>query len=226
MSDATLDASGAKPISRVGKIAFVTFLTLVSLGTLTVMAPFVLMQKFWIPGASMYPSLYIGDYVLATHAAYDVSLKRGEIVVFYVGHDTQRTVWVKRLIGLPGDRVAVRAGQLMINGTPVERHPVGERHVDHGFDMLPAFEETLPGGRKIEVLDALPDGHFDNFAEVTVPADHYFVMGDNRDNSYDSRAMDRLGFVARADIIGKPKFIYFSVGDRGIRLDRMGRFVN
>lgn len=222
MSDATLDASGAKPISRVGKIAFVAFLTLVSLGTLTVMAPLLVLLKFSLPSASMQPTLQIGDHVLATHIAYDSNLERGDVVVFR----SSDVIFAKRIVGLPGERVALRDGQLIINGIPVERRSVGDREYGDDFVTQRVFEETLPGGRKIEVLDDRSDGPYDNFEEMTVPADHYFVLGDNRDNSYDSRALGKIGFVARADMVGKIKFIHFSMGDRGLRLDRMGRFVN
>jgi signal peptidase I len=224
MNDATRDASGSQPLSRAGKIAFISFLTLVSLVTLSVLAPFILMMKFSIPASSMYPSLQIGDYLLAAPLAYDSSLERGEIALMYVGEGERRSVWVKRIIGLPGDRIAVREGQLIINGSPVERRAIGTREIEHGASV-PAFEETLPGGRTIEVLDADPNSPFDNFREVTVPADHYFVLGDNRDNSYDSRAMDRVGFIPREAFVGKPKIIYFSWGEQGLRLGRIGTWI-
>jgi len=207
---------------------------------------------FMIPSGSMLPNLAIGDYLFAAKWPYGYSRyafpfglfhfhgrflaaepKRGDIVVFrYPASDED---YVKRLIGLPGDRVQMRHGQLILNGQAVpkvriaywlmERSPnspcrfVGNYHPapvveqGHVYCRYPRYRETLPGGRSYEVLDQVEGGLGDDTPVYTVPQNHYFVMGDNRDDSADSRfpiAETGVGMLPRDNLIGRPLIMFFS----------------
>jgi signal peptidase I len=174
-------------------------------------------EPFYVPSGSMEPTLLIGDELLATKYPYGYSFaslpaflvlpgserifgalpQRGDVVVFrWPGELTK--FGVKRVIGLPGDRIALRDGQVWINGEAAAIRPDGMGHVEsEDGAMAPAarFIETLPGERKHSILKLEANGQFDNMAEVTVPPDHLFVMGDNRDNSADSRVPVTSGGV-------------------------------
>lgn len=176
-----------------------------------------LAEPFYVPSGSMEPTLLIGDELLATKFPYGygtaslpsfVNLpmtgrvmasmpKRGDVVVFrWPGDESQ--VWVKRVIGLPGDRIALRNGQVFINGEGVklERESNGNVEGDDGQTMPAArFIETLPGGVSHPIFKMTEHGSLDNIDQVVVPPAHLFVMGDNRDNSADSRVPLREGGV-------------------------------
>ena len=191
-----------------------------------------LAQPFYIPSGSMEPTLQIGDALLGTKFAYGYSRwslpyglgpasegrlmgklpKRGDIVIFRLPHDTRSTL-IKRVIGLPGDRVQMVHGRLMINGTLVPLEAAGDGRVEEadGFQhAIDKFTETLPGGSKHTIFKERWDGPLDDTQVFLVPAGHIFAMGDNRDNSSDSRvapADGGVGFipvenlVARADVM-------------------------
>ena len=188
-------------------------------------AVFVCYRLFSIPSTSMAPALPVGSYVVASRLSYgftrhtfdwfdlDIStrwpegeIKRGDIVVFRKSHDRQ-TCFVKRIIGLGGDRVAVRGGRLIINGETVQRHDAGsvaDPLDDHR--SVPSYIETLPGGAHYKVIEAQGDtGYFDETPEFVVPPNALFMMGDNRDNSADSRDMTEsgVGFVPVDYVVGK-----------------------
>lgn len=173
-------------------------------------------QAFKIPSGSMKPTLLIGDHLLVSKSAYGVKLpfsdrvliplgqpQRGEIIVFRFPEDRDKD-FIKRVIGLPGDVLEVRNKMVYINGQPLE-DPWA-----HYSDRI-----ILPPGIQPR----------DNFGPVTVPADTYFVMGDNRDQSYDSRFWfgGKGGFVPKADILGKAMIIYWSWEDDtfGVRWSRL-----
>lgn len=210
-----------------GRIAGITAIALLCLTTASLLAVWLAHMRFSTPTASMAPTLLVGDYLLASRAWWDPDVERGDVIVFDINlRSGQSPVhYIKRVIGMPGDRIALRDGVVSINGTPVERRPVDPIRDDAIARPVPAFEETLPGGRKFTVLEAVDDGTFDTMAEITVPDEHYFVIGDNRDNSYDSRALNKIGFVAREAIAGKARRLYFSWGDRGLRRARIGQAV-
>jgi signal peptidase I len=165
-----------------------------------------LFQPFTIPSASMEPTLLEGDYIIVSKYSYGYSRhsipfsppifhgrifertpKRGDIIVFKLPRDGH-TDYIKRLIGLPGDRIQVKGGVLFINGKQLPRRPLGPVAIDAGYGFIRQamqFEETMPNGRHYTTFDFGPDGDLDNTGVFIVPQDHYFFMGDNRDNSTD-----------------------------------------
>ena len=173
-------------------------------------------QAYKIPSGSMKPTLLIGDHILVSKFNYGIRLplvrstlipvgtpKRGDIVVFIYPEDRSKD-FIKRLIGLPGDRIEIRNKNIFLNGLPwSDTHGV---HVDNLI---------IPGSVQPR----------DNFGPVTVPEGSLFVMGDNRDESYDSRFW---GFVPMKDVLGKALIIYWSWNqeNHGVRLDRLGSILN
>jgi signal peptidase I len=208
---------------------------------------------FMIPSGSMLPRMMIGDYLFVAKWPYGISRyslpfgiggfqgrwfasapRRGDVVVFrYPGSDED---YVKRLIGLPGDRVQMRGGQLFLNGAAVPKVRIADylmprspnspcRYVDpegalpvameqgRAYCRYARYRETLPGGRSYEVLDQVPDGPGDDTRVHIVPAGHYFMMGDNRDDSEDSRyprAVGGVGYLPADNLIGRAQFVFFS----------------
>jgi signal peptidase I len=166
-----------------------------------------LFQPFTIPSASMEPNLLQGDYIIVSKYSYGWSKHsipfspplfdgrilgkaptRGDIIVFKLPRDPN-VDYIKRLIGLPGDKVQVRGGVVYINGKALPRKELPSALVDTGYGTIRAgrFEETNPEGRQYVTQDYGPDSDADNTGVYTVPAGCYFFMGDNRDNSLDSR---------------------------------------
>jgi signal peptidase I len=209
-------------------------------------------QPFWIPSGSMKDTLLIGDFLFVNKMAYGYSRyscpfsmcpitgrilasepERGDVVVFR--HPVNGSDFIKRLIGLPGDTVQLRQGQIILNGQPIPQTPAGqfeETYTRQGpMGHMPRcensagavgvganctksrFTETLPGGRSFDVLNIDTNGFADNTDVFTVPPGQYFFMGDNRDNSQDSRygqAVGGVGFVPGANLIGRADRIMFS----------------
>ncbi len=187
-------------------------------------------EPFNIPSASMVPTLLIGDYLFVSKLSYGYSRhslpfsfppisgrvlftepERGDIAVFKLPSDPS-VDYIKRIIGLPGDRIQMIRGVLHINGQPVPRERIEDAvwH-DNGGNVhrSPRYIETLPGGRAHVILEDRRDtGPLDDTREFTVPDGHYFMMGDNRDNSADSRA--NVGFVPRDNLVGRADVIFFS----------------
>jgi signal peptidase I len=200
-----------------------------------------LAEPFYVPSGSMEPTLLIGDTLLAlkypygysgaslpfqitlpeTGRVFGASPKRGDIVVFRSPADRSQA-WVKRVVGLPGDRIQMRDGVLFINGKSVNLKPdgVGAAEEDDGSGQ-PArrYIETLPGGVSHTIFKIRDNGRFDNTPEVLVPPDRLFVMGDNRDNSADSRVSVReggVGLLPMDNLVGRVDAIVGS-WDLGMR---------
>jgi signal peptidase I len=143
--------------------------------------------------------------------------QRGDVAVFKLPTDT-KIDYVKRIIGLPGDRIQMNDGVLSINGVAVPKLRIEDyvdpRHEAGGrgdSDLVPQYEETLPNGVKYHVLDLSPNESLDTTAEYVVPANHYFMMGDNRDNSRDSRVQSLVGYVPVENFVGRADVIFFSI---------------
>jgi len=192
----------------------------------------VLFQPFTIPSGSMMPTLLVGDYIFVNKFSYGYSKyslpfspnlfsgrifasepTRGDVVVFRFPPNPEID-YIKRLVGLPGDRIQVIDGVLNINGTPVPRSPDGAFTSDYRLDPgtdVPVFRETLDNGVTYDTLDQSPTSRGDNTREFVVPEGHYFMMGDNRDNSLDSRF--DVGFVPAENLVGRASVIFFSLGN-------------
>ena len=191
-----------------------------------------LFQPFNIPSGSMKPTLLVGDYLFVSKYSYGYSRyslpfspplfsgrilgsapERGDVVVFRLPKDDS-TDYIKRVIGLPGDRIKMVDGLLHINGVPVKRERMGDFIDDEGggTDRVRRWRETLPNGVTYESLDLQDNGPLDNTEEYIVPSGHYFMMGDNRDNSTDSRVLSAVGYVPFENLIGKAQIVSFSIG--------------
>ncbi len=194
-----------------------------------------LFQPFNIPSGSMMDTLLVGDYLFVSKFSYGYSQysfpmglgpipdriwseqpKRGDVVVFKLPSDNS-TDYIKRVIGLPGDEIQMIDGVLHINGKAVKRERISD-FVDEdsygGPHRVERYRETLPNGVSYDTLDLTPYGQWDNTKIYKVPAGHYFMMGDNRDNSSDSRVppdMGGVGYVPFKNLVGRADVIFFSV---------------
>jgi len=187
-------------------------------------------EPFNIPSGSMIPTLLVGDYLFVSKYSYGYSRyslplgpplfdgrilehqpQRGDVVVFKLPTDNS-TDYIKRLIGLPGDHIQVIQGVLNINGKPVELRQV-EDFVERSSSLTRVIQyvETLPNGKQHPIIkSAGASGFANNTQEYVVPDGHYFMMGDNRDNSQDSRFLDKVGYVPAENLVGKAQIIFFS----------------
>jgi signal peptidase I len=242
------DPSAEQPKESPGGL--LKFLLIVAIGAWALRS--LVVAPFSIPSGSMLPTMMIGDYLFVSKWPYGYSSasfpfefppfkgrilgsapERGDVVVFEGpgGADV-----VKRVIGLPGDTVAVEAGRLVINGKPVPRERIDDflmpisanspcrvippavamtRPTATGEEgcVYPAYRENLPGGPNYDVLDQTDTSFADKFGPVTVPSGHLFVMGDNRDDSLDSRypvAAGGMGFVPMDRVVGRAEFVFWS----------------
>ncbi len=187
-------------------------------------------EPYHIPSGSMKPTLIVGDKVFVSKMSYGYSKysfpfsiipikdrifsstpNRGDVVVFRYPANPNIN-YIKRLIGLPGDTIQMKDGVLHINSRPVPKELVGH-FTDSDGTKIDKYIETLPNGLKYYVLDRVSDYPVDNTQEFVVPAGHYFMMGDNRDDSQDSRFMDKVGFVPAKNLIGKASRIFISTGE-------------
>jgi len=190
-------------------------------------------EPFRIPSESMDPTLKTGDYVIVTKFSYgfgrqsifDIPLiddrlfwrepKRGNVVVFADPSDPRRTKLIKRVVGVPGDTIEVRNSLLYINGEAADRVNIGPGESNADLDRLGFFyEEPFPSQNgephSHMIWDKVEAAFFDNVGPYTVPEDHLFFMGDNRDSSKDSRA-GSLGPVHRTYLMGRAQFVLFSL---------------
>lgn len=190
-------------------------------------------EPFSIPSESMLPNLLVGDYLLVSKFSYGYSkhsfpgslgpfdgrifekpVTRGDVAVFKFPLDN-RTDYIKRLVGLPGDEIQVRDGALYINGAAVKRERIADFEHPDEDKTYRQYRETLPNGVSYLILDCYADAPetsrclspLDNTPVFKVPPGHYFAMGDNRDNSQDGRA---FGFVPVENLVGRADIIFFS----------------
>ena len=193
-------------------------------------------EPFNIPSESMVPTLLVGDYLFVSKFSYGYSRyslplglplipgrifftppQRGDVVVFKLPRDTDMD-YIKRIIGLPGDRIQMRGGRLYINDKMVERERIEDylARDETGHMVRKArFIETLPGGKKHEIIELTDNGPLDDTEVYTVPEGHYFAMGDNRDNSLDSRVppdapQPGVGYIPTENLVGRAEFLFFS----------------
>ena len=189
-------------------------------------------EPFNIPSGSMKPTLLVGDYLFVSKYSYGYSRhslplslplipgrilmsepERGDIAVFKLPTDN-KTDYIKRIVGLPGDRVQVREGRLYLNDKQVVRRRVADFiEIDElgRVHRTAQFEETLPNGRTHRILEHTDQGQLDNTPVYVVPKGHYFAMGDNRDNSLDSRVLSGVGFVPAENLVGRAEILFFSI---------------
>ncbi len=193
-----------------------------------------LFQPFNIPSGSMIPTLLVGDYLFVSKYAYGYSRysfpfgpdvfsgriwaedpKRGDVVVFKLPRDNE-TDYIKRVIGLPGDEIQMISGVLQINGVPVKKEHISDFVLEDSSGRerhLTRYRETLPNGVSFPVLDLVNEGIGDNTEIYKVPENHFFMMGDNRDNSTDSRFLSEVGFVPFENLVGRAEIIFFSINE-------------
>lgn len=190
-----------------------------------------LFEPFNIPSGSMIPNLLVGDYLFVSKYSYGYSRysfpfgvggfdgriegrtpERGDVVVFKLPSDTSID-YIKRVIGMPGDTVQMINGRLYINDKRIDRKADGMGEYDNGYGgkvPVSVYKETLPNGVVHTIYEENDDGPLDNTEKYTVPEGHYFMMGDNRDNSRDSRVLDLVGYVPFDNLVGRADLIFFS----------------
>ncbi|KRR07410.1 hypothetical protein CQ12_00110 [Bradyrhizobium jicamae] len=214
-----------------------------------------LFQPFYIPARSMMPTLVDGDSLFASKYAYGYSRyslplsprlfsgrifgsvpARGDVVIFRAPRN-DTVDYVKRVVGLPGDRIQIQQGLLYINGVPAQRQRLpdvaGDEACGIGYgNRTKRWRETLVNGVSYETLDCVDNGFYDNTRIYDVPNGHVFVLGDNRDNSTDSRVLSAIGYVPVENIVGRAGLIYFSRkpsidgAPSIVRTERMGTLVH
>ena len=211
-------------------IIFDNLKTLIGALLIAMLIRSLLFQPFYIPSSSMEPTLLVGDRIFVSKYTYGYSRhsfpfspnfsnnrffsktpERGDLVVFKTPADN-RTDYIKRLIGLPGDTIQFVNGDLLINGNKILRDEVETTKVIRcgNFKLeTKSFKETLPNG--VEYLAVYKKrGTLQNTKQFVVPSDHFFLMGDNRDCSKDSRYLDSVGYVNNLNLVGEAQLIFFS----------------
>jgi len=187
-------------------------------------------QPFYIPSSSMEPNLLVGDRLFVTKYTYGYSKhslpfsppifkgrifsnepERGDVIVFKTPADN-RTDYIKRLIGLPGDSIQFKNGKIFLNEKEIKKNSLSKKFkIRCGSSNLEvsAFKEVLPNGKEY-IAVYKKNGTYLNSDKYTVPKDHFFLLGDNRDCSQDSRFLSTVGYVPHVNLVGKAKIIFFS----------------
>ncbi|OYV51579.1 MAG: signal peptidase I [Rhodospirillales bacterium 20-60-12] len=222
-------SSASSSASQSGAFEFVK--TIVYALLIAVVIRTLAFEPFYIPSGSMVPTLLVGDYIFVSKFSYGYSHfslpfapdlfsgrifgsypKPGDVVVFRLPSDPSID-YVKRVIGLPGDTIQVTDGQLYVNGKEVPRTEIGT-YVDTSEGapiVLKEFNENLPDGYTHHILKATSQGFANNTGVYTVPPGDLFMMGDNRDNSEDSRFLNAVGYVPLENVVGRAQFVFFSI---------------
>ncbi len=204
--------------------------TLIGALLIAILIRSLLFQPFYIPSSSMEPTLLVGDRIFVSKYTYGYSkhsfpfspnisnkrflssaAERGDLVVFKTPADN-RTDYIKRLIGIPGDTIQFIDGNLFINEKIIKREPIKNQTIircGNFFLETNTFIETLPNGIK-HLVSYKKKGSLQNTKKFKVPKDHYFLLGDNRDCSKDSRYLDSVGYVNSLNLVGEAKLIFFS----------------
>jgi signal peptidase I len=211
---------------------FDTFKTIVYAVVIALFVRTLGFEPFNIPSGSMMPTLLVGDYLFVSKFSFGYSKhslpfslpliqnriffskpERGDVSVFKLPSDN-KTDYIKRIIGLPGDKIQMKNGRLFINNKIVERHRAPDFIETDNLGNLRRtlqYIETLPNGKAHNILEVWGDkGPLDNTGVFEVPAGHYFAMGDNRDNSQDSRVRPQVGFIPEENLVGKAEVLFFS----------------
>jgi len=198
-----------------------------------------LFQSYNIPSGSMLKNLFVGDYIFVSKYTYGYSKHslpfsiplipnrifssepmRGDVVVFKLPSDG-KTDYIKRVIGMPGDKIQIINGEVYINNQRLSYKEIGvyednnlinrkKKALGCRNEKLKILEETLPNGKSYNILDSDITSYADNTGIYNVPKDHFFVMGDNRDNSQDSRYIKSVGFIPFDNLVGRAELIFFS----------------
>jgi signal peptidase I len=188
-----------------------------------VISPEYHMQSFWTPSGAMVPTLMPRDRIMVDQKRYlGPAPSRGDVVVFKLPSD-HTTVYVKRVIGLPGDRIQVQHGIVYINDQPCPRSRIEDYRFEEGNGTtLPVrqYIETLPNGRQHRIIQLTDDGPLDNTGVYEVPPGKYFMVGDNRDNSKDSRVLSEFGYVPAENLIGPAELIYWPLNRVSVSVDK------
>jgi len=204
-----------------------------------------LYEPFHIPSGSMKPNLKEGDFIFVSKYDYGYSRYsfpfglpifknrifaknkpvRGDVLVFRLPSDPKIN-YIKRLIGLPGDKIQMKNGILFVNNVEIPKEYIGEtlEFDDDPLSGVKEYMETLDNTRKIKVLDKFEDGVGDNTAVFVVPEKHYFFLGDNRDNSLDSRFKE-TGFIPEENLVGKARVIFFSSSENPLKFWKWGKII-
>ncbi len=216
--------------NKILSIIFDNIKTLLGALFIAILIRSLLFQPFYIPSSSMEPTLLVGDRIFVSKYIYGYSKhsfpfspnfssnrffsknpERGDLVVFKTPADN-RTDYIKRLIGLPGDTIQFINGDLYINKKKIKKKLVKiQEKIRCGIFFLETenFIETLPNGVS-HYVSYKKRGSLQNTKKFTVPANHFFLLGDNRDCSKDSRYLDSVGFVNELNLVGKAKIVFFS----------------
>lgn len=210
-----------------GKFEFIK--TIVIAGALALGFRSLLFEPFNIPSGSMIPTLLVGDYLFVSKYSYGYSRysfpfgmapfdgrifetppERGDVAVFRQPQN-ESVAFIKRIVGLPGDRIQVTDGVLRINDVAVNRVRKGFATASDGYNVIrfAVYQETLPNGKSYLIQERSDDDVLDNTNVFMVPEGHYFMMGDNRDNSRDSRTTS-VGMVPAENLIGRAERLFFS----------------